>query len=137
LLLTLSSGVKGFTTIHAGSARQALTRLRFVCQLSDTANEVPMAALNSLVSEAVDLVVFCRRTPDGPQVAEVITVEDLAAGPEATHFTVTEVFARRGATSELEWTGNLPARAARAFADAGLDLQTVIDHPESSGWEAF
>ena len=27
LLLTLSSGVKGFTTIHAGSARQALTRL--------------------------------------------------------------------------------------------------------------
>ena len=28
LLLTLSSGVKGFTTIHAGSARQALTRRR-------------------------------------------------------------------------------------------------------------
>ena len=37
LLLTLSSGVKGFTTIHAGSARQALTRLRFICQLSDVA----------------------------------------------------------------------------------------------------
>ena len=36
LLLTLSSGVKGFTTIHAGSARQALTRLRFICQLADT-----------------------------------------------------------------------------------------------------
>ncbi len=35
LLLTLSSGVKGFTTIHAGSARQALTRLRFICQLAD------------------------------------------------------------------------------------------------------
>ena len=137
LLLTLSSGVKGFTTIHAGSARQALTRLRFVCQLSETANEVPMAALNSLVSEAVDLVVFCRRTADGPQVAEVIAVEDLASGPEATQFTVTEVFARRGATSQLEWTGNLPARAARAFVDAGLDLQTVIDHPEGSGWEAF
>ena len=34
LLLTLSSGVKGFTTIHAGSARQALTRLRFICQLA-------------------------------------------------------------------------------------------------------
>ena len=47
LLLTLSSGVKGFTTIHAGSARQALTRLRFICQLSDTSNELPMSALNS------------------------------------------------------------------------------------------
>ena len=41
LLLTLSSGVKGYTTIHAGSARQALTRLRFVCQLSDT--ELPLS----------------------------------------------------------------------------------------------
>src|SRR5690606_30851551 len=47
LLLTLSSGVKGFTTIHSGSARQALTRLRFICQLAD--NELPMSALNTLV----------------------------------------------------------------------------------------
>ena len=84
LLLTLSSGVKGFTTIHAGSARQALTRLRFICQLSDAANDLPLAALNSLVSEAIDLVVHCargRRT--GPQVTEIVAVEDLAAGPDA------------------------------------------------------
>ena len=47
LLLTLSSGVTGFTTIHAGSARQALTRLRFVCQLADTAGGLPLAALNT------------------------------------------------------------------------------------------
>ena len=63
LLLTLSSGVKGFTTIHAGSARQALTRLRFICQLADVANELPMSALNTLVSEAIDLVVHCRPRP--------------------------------------------------------------------------
>src|SRR5437764_10693275 len=44
LLLTLSSGVKGFTTIHAGSGRQALSRLRFVSQLSDAAGNLPMAA---------------------------------------------------------------------------------------------
>src|SRR5918999_749866 len=61
LLLTLSSGVKGFTTIHAGSARQALTRLRFICQLADTRSELPLAALNSLVTEAIDLVVHCAR----------------------------------------------------------------------------
>ncbi len=41
LLLTLSSGVKGYTTIHAGSARQALSRLRFICQLADTSSELP------------------------------------------------------------------------------------------------
>ncbi len=47
LLLTLSSGVKGYTTIHAGSARQALTRLRFICQLADTSGELPLSALNT------------------------------------------------------------------------------------------
>src|SRR4029078_13497852 len=47
LLLTLSSGVKGFTTTHAGSARQALTRLRFICQLSDSSSELPLSALNA------------------------------------------------------------------------------------------
>ena len=47
LLLTLSSGVKGFTTIHAGSARQALSRLRFICQLADTRSELPMCELAS------------------------------------------------------------------------------------------
>jgi pilus assembly protein CpaF len=49
LLLTLSSGVQGFATIHAGSARQALTRLRFICQLADTRSELPVSALNTLV----------------------------------------------------------------------------------------
>ncbi|MGZ4727678.1 MAG: ATPase, T2SS/T4P/T4SS family, partial [Acidimicrobiales bacterium] len=137
LLLTLSSGVTGFTTIHAGSARQALTRLRFVCQLSDTANDIPMSALNSLVSEAIDLVVFCRRSPSGPQVAEVVAVEDLAAGPEATQFTVTEVFGRRGREAQLQWTGNLPVRIGRAFEDAGLDLDASIDDSSSATWEAF
>ncbi len=61
LLLTLSSGVKGLTTIHAGSARQALTRLRFICQLAEVSNELPMSALNALVSESVDIVVHCSR----------------------------------------------------------------------------
>src|ERR1044071_4429404 len=65
LLLTLSSGVQGFTTIHAGSARQALTRLRFICQLADTRSELPVSALNSLVSESVDVVVHCTRGVDG------------------------------------------------------------------------
>src|SRR5690606_20273073 len=59
LLLTLSSGVQGFTTIHAGSARQALTRLRFICQLADTRSELPVSALNTLVSESIDVVVHC------------------------------------------------------------------------------
>lgn len=126
LLLTLSSGVKGFTTIHAGSARQALTRLRFICQLSDTSNELPMSALNSLVSEAVDVVVHCVRTKDGPRVGSILAVEDDTSGAESTAFTATEVFRRPSADEPLTWTGDVPVRATNAFAAAGLDLRDML-----------
>jgi len=131
LLLTLSSGVKGFTTIHAGSARQALTRLRFICQLADTGNELPMSALNHLVSEAIDVVVHSVRTADGPRVSTISCVEDLNASLESAQFTMTEVFSRSGREAPLTWTGSIPQRTARAFDDAGLDIREVLDVGET------
>ncbi|MCB1003572.1 MAG: CpaF family protein [Acidimicrobiales bacterium] len=113
LLLTLSSGVTGYTTIHAGSARQALSRLRFVCQLADAGSDIPMAALNTLVSDAVDIVVHCARTASGPRVTEIIAVEDLLGGPEATAFTTTTVFERSADDQPLLSTGLQPIRARR------------------------
>ncbi|HEX6421222.1 MAG TPA: ATPase, T2SS/T4P/T4SS family [Acidimicrobiales bacterium] len=127
LLLTLSSGVTGYTTIHAGSARQALSRLRFICQLAGTAGGPPLSALNALVSESIDVVVQCARTPSGPRVTEVVTVEDLAGGADATHFTVTEVFRRPGRDEPLAWTGDVPVRAARPLADAGHDVRRLVE----------
>jgi pilus assembly protein CpaF len=94
LLLTLSSGVKGFTTIHAGSARQALSRLRFICQLADTRSELPMVALNSLDTEAIDIVVHSSRVDGVRQVNEVLAVEDQQTGEGASAFTVTELLCR-------------------------------------------
>jgi len=126
LLLTLSSGVKGFTTIHAGSARQALTRLRFVCQLADTRSELPMAALNNLVSEAVDIVVHCSRVQGVPRVTEIVAVEDQQTGPDATAFTVSDLLRRGAVDGPLEWSGQLPLRAARAFADVGIDVRSIL-----------
>ena len=127
LLLTLSSGVKGFTTIHAGSARQALTRLRFICQLADTSSELPMSALNSLVSEAVDIVVHCSRVRGVPRVTEIVAVEELQTGPEGTAFTVTELFGRARWDAPLTWTGNLPVRCSRSFEESGQDLRALLD----------
>jgi pilus assembly protein CpaF len=125
LLLTLSSGVKGFTTIHAGSARQALTRLRFICQLADTSNELPMSALTSLVSEAIDVVVHCVRTSEGPRVSSIVAVEDLAAGVDGGQFTATELFHRDG-DGPVAWTGLLPVRLGNALADAGIQMSDVL-----------
>ncbi len=127
LLLTLSSGVKGYTTIHAGSARQALTRLRFICQLADTANELPMSALSSLVSEAIDIVVHCSRAAGRVRVSEVIAVEEAQTGPDAVQFTATELFDRPGRDGPLTWSGNLPLRATRALEEAGYDVRELLD----------
>ena len=127
LLLTLSSGVKGFTTIHAGSARQALTRLRFICQLADTSSELPLSALNQLVSEAIDIVVHCARRRGQVQVTEIVAVEDHQSGPEGVQFTVTELFSRPRWDDPLRWTGNLLVRAARAFDEAGYDIRGLLE----------
>ena len=127
LLLTLSSGVKGFTTIHAGSARQALTRLRFICQLADTSNELPMSALNSLVSESIDVVVHCTRRDDKPQVSEVIVVEAMQTSRDSTNFTVTELFTRERHGAPLRWTGLVPSRVARPLEQAGYDVRALLD----------
>lgn len=133
LLLTLSSGVTGYTTIHAGSARQALTRLRFVAQLSDAAADLPVSALNALVSDAVDLVVHTERGPDGPEVSAVLAVEDLAAGPEAVNLTTTDVFVRPVPGGELAWSGLVPTRAAERMARRGEDARKLLGAGERDG----
>jgi pilus assembly protein CpaF len=130
LLLTLSSGVAGYTTIHASSARHALTRLRFISQLG--AGEVPFTALTHLVSEAIDIVVHCSRHGDRVEVDEVVAVEDLQTAEASGAFTVTELFRRAGPGSPLRWTGNLPVRAGRALEAAGIDVLAVIDPRRSA-----
>ena len=127
LLLTLSSGVKGFTTIHAGSARQALTRLRFICQLADMATDMPLSALSALVSEAIDVVVHCTRTRGQFRVSEVVAVEELQTGRDGTQFTLTELFHRPRWDQPLVWTGNLPVRAGRFLEEAGYDVRALLD----------
>ena len=129
LLLTLSSGVQGFTTIHAGSARQALSRLRFICQLAETGSELTVSALSALVSEAVDIVVHCARQGGAVRVTEVLAVEDLQVGHDNVAFTTTSLFARARHDGPLVWTGNLPVRAARALELSGFDLRALTE-----GW---
>jgi pilus assembly protein CpaF len=125
LLLTLSSGVQGFTTIHAGSARQSLSRLRFICQLAETGSELSVSALSALVSEAVDLVVFCARRATELRVTEVLAVEDLQVAAASVSFTTTALFARPRFADPLSWSGNLPVRAVRALELHGFDVRAL------------
>jgi pilus assembly protein CpaF len=125
LMLTLSSGVQGFTTIHAGSARQALSRLRFICQLAETGSELTVAALSALVSEAVDVVIHCARKGPDLRVTEILAVEDLQVAAGTVAFTTTSIFARPRFGDPLGWTGHLPVRATRALELAGYDVRSL------------
>ena len=58
----------GLTTIHANSAPAALMRLDTLIQ------EAGVPPQPRLVAEAIDLVVFIARTPDGRRVRELATV---------------------------------------------------------------
>jgi len=125
LLLTLSSGVKGFTTIHSSNARSALSRLRFLAELSD-AGSLPHGALTTLVSESVDIVVFSQRTDTGPRVMEILAVEDLLGDAATSAFTATDVFVRHAANESMRWTGQVPKRLANIFATSGIEITGVL-----------
>lgn len=90
LLLALSSGVTGYATIHAASAALALNRLRLLAQLAPHAAQLASQHIDQLVGESIDVVVHCVRTPDGPQVNEIVSVTFADGGS----LQVTPVFRR-------------------------------------------
>lgn len=90
-----------------------------------------LSALNTLVSEAIDVVVHTDRTADGPQVMSILAVEDLVGGADAVQFTATEVF-ERGLDGKLAWTGQIPSRLAKAFERVGIDTAELLATSSSS-----
>lgn len=123
----------GYATIHAASARQALLRLRFLAMLSGSSRDLPFYALTSLVSESIDLVVHSERNDGRVVVSEVTAVEDCQSGGESTAFTTTPLLERRPGGDSLEWSGNVPVRAARKMAAAGFDLRQLLGPSSPTG----
>ena len=120
LLLTLSSGVTGYATIHAGSARQALGRLRLICQLAPEVREMPLGAITQLVAESIDIVVHLWRSPAGVRVTEVVAVEDPTGSGNHAAFETTPLFAHAAGGESPVRTPNASQRVATRLAAAGL-----------------
>ena len=59
----------GVTTVHANSARAALTRLSSLVQ------EAGVPPQPELIAETVDLIAFIARKPEGRRVKELVRVE--------------------------------------------------------------
>ncbi len=64
----------GCATIHADSAGRGLSRLE---QLIQEANVTPS---KEMIADAVNIVVFIQRTPEGRKVTEVVSVDGLSGG---------------------------------------------------------
>ncbi len=123
LLVALNSGVPGLCTIHANSAREAVTKL---CTLPLLAGEnVTHHFVVPTVASAVDLVVHLGVTPDGVrQVREIVAVTGRV---EEGRVECAGIFHREPATlgGRLVRGDGYPPGDDR-FARAGIDVRALL-----------
>ena len=126
LLVAMNSGMPAMATLHANSAREAVTKL---CTLPLLAGQnIPGDFVVPTVAGCVDLVVHTATGHDGGR-----RIRDIAALPgrvESGVVEMSDVFSDHG--SGLERAGGFPPHAER-FAQAGFDLVELLrsdDRPE-------
>ncbi len=118
LLLALNAGLPGMATLHANSAREALTKM---CTLPLLAGEnIAAKFVVPTVASSVDLVVFIDLDPQGHRrVSEIVAVPGRVEGDTIE---TQPLFVRRG--GELARVAGEPPRPER-FERAGIDLSVV------------
>ena len=119
LLVALNSGMPGMTSVHANSARDAVTKL---CVLPMLAGEnVTASYIVPTVASAVDIVVHATTGPDGRRrIREIVGVSGRV---EDGIVETSDVFVTRD--SELVRGRGFPPHAER-FEAHGLDLAAVL-----------
>jgi pilus assembly protein CpaF len=119
LLVALNSGMPGMTSVHANSARDAVTKL---CILPMLAGEnVTASYIVPTVASAVDLVVHASTGPDGRRrIREIVGVSGRV---EDGVVETSDVFVTRD--GELVRGRGFPPHADR-FEAHGLDLATIL-----------
>lgn len=121
LLVALNAGVPGMCTLHANSAREAITKM---CTLPLLAGEnVSDRFVVPTVASAIDLVVHLGVDVDGRRV--VREVLGVTGRVEQGVVEAAEIFVRAG--DRLVRADGFPPGADR-FARAGIDLAAVL-HP--------
>jgi pilus assembly protein CpaF len=119
LLIALNSGLPGMCTIHANSAREAVTKM---CTLPLLAGEnVGHAFVVPTVAASVDIVVHVRTDPDGRRrVTEIVGVPGRVEGDVVE---VADLFTTRDA--ELVRARGFAPHPDR-FAAVGFDLVQLL-----------
>jgi pilus assembly protein CpaF len=125
MLQAMNTGHEGsLTTVHANSARDALSRLETMILMAGT--NLPNRAMREQVSSALDLIIQASRLSDGTR--RIISVTEVT-GMEGEVVTTQEIyrFRRRGVSPEGRIVGQFEATGVRpAFTErlrvAGVEL---------------
>jgi pilus assembly protein CpaF len=119
LLIALNSGLPGMCTIHANSAREAITKM---CTLPLLAGEnVGHTFVVPTVAASIDIVVHVRTDPDGRRrVTEVVGVPGRVEGDVIE---VADLFTSQD--RELVRAGGFPPHPDR-FAASGVDVAQLL-----------
>ena len=119
LLIALNSGLPGMSSIHANSARDALSKLSTLPLLAG--RNIDSAFVVPTVAGCIDVVVHCEIGRGGRRrVVEIVTPSGQVSGPVIETSTI---FALDGAA--LVATGSHPTKLAK-FRSAGLDPAAVL-----------
>lgn len=119
LLIALNSGLPGMCTIHANSAREAVTKM---CTLPLLAGEnVNSRFVVPTVAGSIDIVVHAALERDGTrQVREIVAVPGRAEGDVVE---MADLFVRRD--GELVRADGFPPHLDR-FQRAGIDVVSLL-----------
>ncbi|MDO5494452.1 MAG: ATPase, T2SS/T4P/T4SS family [bacterium] len=126
LLIALNSGLPGMSTIHANSAREAVTKLSTLPLLAG--ENVSAGFVTPTVAQALDVVVHLDLDRSGRRsVREVLAVTGRVEG---TRIETASLFEQH--EGRLVRTGTWPGSTDR-FERAGIDLSMV--HGGGASWE--
>ncbi len=126
LLIALNSGLPGMCTIHANSAREAVTKMCTLPLLAGT--NVSTSFVVPTVAGSIDIVVHLALEPDGRRrVQEIVGLPGRVEGEVVE---VAELFVRRG--DDLVRGAGFPPHEDR-FVRAGHRLGRLLGEPAREG----
>jgi pilus assembly protein CpaF len=125
LLIALNSGLPGMCSIHANSAREALSKLSTLPLLAG--RNIDSSFVVPTVAASIDIVVHCALERSGRRhIVQVVAPTGRIAGGVIEADTIFEL---RGGS--LNPTGSHPARSSK-FRAAGLDPAVVLESAAES-----
>jgi pilus assembly protein CpaF len=119
MLQAMNTGHEGsLTTIHANSARDALSRLEVMVLMAGF--ELPLNAIREQVSSAIDVLIQQQRCSDGKR--RIVSIAEVT-GVESGVIQTQEVFSWRPDLCRHEYSGIFPACFERlSQSGSGVDL---------------